>query len=506
MKSIKEILEETDFGYYIAENESEYLQQFFVDTRFWRQIVSGRYDIILGAKGSGKSAIYLSLIKKAEQLTAESNVIIVEAENPKGDAVFTLLNKATTNADYEGIDNEALMQGKMTGFWKLYMLTIMVSKLRSLNFKGQNFTAIESFFENVGLLPKTFSVNDVFNNVIHIIKKIFNPNSYKFPKIGFNIESNTITFEGIGINFEKYSGKDKEEGHCTPDELFDRLNSDLQKSKQNVWILLDRLDVAFIENKETEKKALKALFLTYTSMLRYEQIRCKIFLRDDIMLTVTYDGLREASHLEKMTNIVVDKNLLFSILMKRILANPQLAQRYNIDEAACREDETLQQNLFNSIFPATIQESGKEYPTFDWIIRNISDGNDAFTPREMIALFNLAKEEQIELLEMGKKIPDNRLFSEEAFKTAILGVSKRKFEGVLIAENPDMSAIMLLFKNGKAFVSKEDIEMMIKDGSTNSPENAEQIIRKLSDIGFLKKQNNKWWIPYLYQYELKITE
>jgi len=173
MNNIINLLEQLDFGSSVAENETQNLQNYFVNTRFWRQIANDRYDIVLGAKGSGKSALYLSLIGNAETFRTKQNIILVEAENPRGDTVFTLLNAATRTDKYENPNKEALIEEDVVEFWKLYFLTIMVAKLRTFRFKGKHFTVIESLLENVGLLPKTFSITDAFNNVLHAVKQIF---------------------------------------------------------------------------------------------------------------------------------------------------------------------------------------------------------------------------------------------------------------------------------------------------------------------------------------------
>ncbi len=57
MKNILHLLDSLDFGSSVAEEETKNLQKYFVDTRFWRNLSNDRYDIILGTKGSGKSAL-----------------------------------------------------------------------------------------------------------------------------------------------------------------------------------------------------------------------------------------------------------------------------------------------------------------------------------------------------------------------------------------------------------------------------------------------------------------
>jgi hypothetical protein len=500
-----DILEKLNFGSSVAEDETGYLQQYFVNTRFWRQVAEGRYDIVLGAKGSGKSAIYLSLINQSGAFLKDRNIVLVEAANPRGDTVFALLNTATRNNNYENPGKEALIEEDVVDFWKLYFLTIMVSKLRTINFKGKHYQVIESLLENAGLLPKTFSISDAFQNVLYAVRQIFSLQFFQ-PEVEVNPTTGTFTVKGK-INFEKYSGKDRKEGYNTTDELLDKIDQDLKAADNTVWLLLDRLDVAFIDDKEIERRALKSLFLVYNSLKRFENIQCKIFLRDDIMLKITYDGLREASHLEKMTNLLVDERVVFNILIRRLLNNAVLLEHYGVKESDYRDDIEQQRVLFNRIFPEHLPSEGKEVPAFNWIIEYISDGNDAFTPREMIQLMNEAREAQIELLELGHKLPDGKLFSAEAFQRAIRKVSKAKFERTLLAENPDMTENFLRFRNAQPIITADWLRENLKDINGNLFDYVDTYAIKLADIGFFKKiAKDQWKIPYLYQYALRIDQ
>ncbi len=502
MKDKIELLESLDFGSSVAEEETRNLQKYFVDTRFWRNLTNDRYDIILGSKGSGKSALYLSLINKREEF-AQRNIVIVEAENPRGDTVFALLNSATRTDKYENPNKEALINDDVVDFWKLYLLTVAIAQLTEVGFRGKHFLIIRALLESAGLLPKTFSLNGVFNNVLHFLKQVVSLQFFQ-PEMEVNPSTGSITVKGK-VTFEKYKAKDQEEGYNTLDELLEYLNKDLTGAEKTIWLLLDRLDVAFVDDKDLERRALKALFMVYNSLKRFDQIRCKIFLRDDIMMKITYDGLREASHLTRMINLSIDENTLFNILVKRLLNNPQIFELHGIKVEEYLADIELQKKLFRSVFPATIAENGKELDTFDWIISRISDGNSVYTPRELIHLLNETREQQIRLLEMGINPFEQQIFAQDALKLAIREVSKAKFERTLIAENPDLTNDFIRFRKARPNVSPDWIIANIKDREGQKIEDLDLYTTRLSDIGFLKRVGeNQWQVPYIYQYALGI--
>ena len=68
MSTRARILSKASFGNRIAEEEIDHLQSYFVETEQWRKVLSGDVDIVFGAKGSGKSALYSLLVAQKEQL------------------------------------------------------------------------------------------------------------------------------------------------------------------------------------------------------------------------------------------------------------------------------------------------------------------------------------------------------------------------------------------------------------------------------------------------------
>ena len=63
-----ELLKSISFGERVAEDEINELAKYFVETDQWGRMVKGEIDVVRGAKGAGKSAIY-SLLITQEALT-----------------------------------------------------------------------------------------------------------------------------------------------------------------------------------------------------------------------------------------------------------------------------------------------------------------------------------------------------------------------------------------------------------------------------------------------------
>ena len=84
----KHTLMNATFGSRVAEDETEGLHSYFVETEQWRKLLAGDVDIVFGSKGAGKSALYSLLVAQKETLRLGRRVVILAAENPRGTPAF----------------------------------------------------------------------------------------------------------------------------------------------------------------------------------------------------------------------------------------------------------------------------------------------------------------------------------------------------------------------------------------------------------------------------------
>jgi hypothetical protein len=349
------------------------------------------------------------------------------------------------------------------------------------------------------LLPSSgYSLDKIFNNVIHFLKQVATLDFFQ-PEAEFNPLTGTFSLKGK-ISFQEYSAVNNKEGFYTSDDLFEKLNEDLETADETIWFLLDRLDVAFIDSKELERRALKSLFLVYNSLKKYDNIRLKIFLRSDIMAKVSYDGLREASHLaNKMTTILIDNRLMFNILVRRVASNEKILIKYGFDEVKVLSDVQEQQRFLTFIFP----DKTEGVKTFDWLLENIKDANDSFTPREMISFLLKCRECQLELLDQGYPMPEVPLISPEAIQKAIRLMSNDKFNLTLIPENPDLTDKLLLFNRAPLKITAEWLKTTFPELETD--QSFINFVIGLSNTGFLMHIDNETFqVAPVYRYALGI--
>src|SRR5262249_39602778 len=155
----------------------------------------------------------------------------------------------------------------------------------------------------------------------------------------------------------------------------------------------------FTESEDLEANALRALFRVYAGFQRLERISLKIFLRSDVWERVTGRGFREASHVTKALTIAWTPGSLLQLIVRRMIQNDEIRMRYSVTSRA-QLSEIRQRHLFYGVCQMrNTGRDGRLLDTFEWILSLVRDGTGVAEPRELIHLFNTARDAQLRRLE-----------------------------------------------------------------------------------------------------------
>jgi len=484
----REILAGTDFGDRIAEEEAKHLADYFVETNQWKRMLSGEVDIAYGAKGSGKSAIFSLLLGYREQLAARG-IYTVPAENPRGTPVFGELVTAPPAKEEE-----------FRGLWKLYFLCLVGNFLRSLPDHSNPALQVVRKLEECRLLPPDGSLSGILRSVLQYVR-----NAVKADSIGVGVELNPATGVPSGVIGKitlREPGFDlREAGVTSVDDLLKQADSALQSEGRKVWVLLDRLDVAFAESADLESNALRALFRVYLDLVGLQAISIKIFLRTDIWSRIRYQGsqgFREASHIVRTTTIDWTNQSLLNLVVRRLVHNEVIRNEYKVDQSILA-DTAQQAKLFSRVFPPQAN--------LDWMLSRLRDGSRRAAPRELIHLLHYAREIQLNKLVLGGAEPEGEgLFRFESLRQALPEVSKVRFEQTLCAEYPQWHTHLARLRGE----SVEQSLISLAELWQETVEAATKIAENLVEIGFFEKKgsrkNPSFWVPYVYQPALEMKD
>lgn len=488
----RRVLDTLDFGKRIAEEEVGELSAYFVETTQWRKIWAGEIDVVYGTKGAGKSAIYTLLSARAEELRARG-VLVITAENPRGTPIFRdLVADAPASAS------------QFSALWKLYFLSLLAQALRDQGRQDDATKRVVRAVENAGLLPKEKSLKSVLRAALDYVRAISKIEAFEH---SVQIDAMGTSTFAHRIMIREPSSAEKGLGYESVDTLLQLANAAYEACDTHVWLLLDRLDVAFADSLALEQNALQALFHVYLDFQAYDHIFVKIFLRSDIWQRITTRGFREASHITRSLTITWDDDALLNLVVRRSLRNPALRELYGVDDGEGILGAQKQLQLFYRIFPEKVDRGAKSPKTLDWILSRTCDGSGRTAPRELIHLLSSIRDTQLRLLEVGGEEPEgDALFDRTAIRKALPDVSQVRLEQTLYAEYPDLKVWIEKLEREK---TQQTLETLAKIWGIR-PARALTVANQLTEIGFFERRGAKdapvFWAPFLYRDALAMVQ
>lgn len=476
------------FGERVAENEAERLAEYFVKTEQWNSLVSGKVDVIFGAKGAGKSALYTLLMDEQRQLE-KRNIILISAEKPAGQTVFSDITSEPPTAENEFVS-----------LWKIYICQLIVNWLMENDACDGDAENVAMHLIDAGLIEDDNTLRKLVNRAKAFAKRLTSLDSVE----------GGVTAEGGAtgkITFREPSQENQKSGYRSVDELISYLSKHLQKIEKSLWILCDRLDVAFDDSFDLEKNALRALFKVYRDIEEYSSINLKVFLRDDIWKRITNEGFREASHITRVTTINwTDKNLM-NLIVSRALRNGAIVEKYEVHPESVLSDYDQQLSLFYRMFPEQVDVGEKQSDTFNWIKSRIRDGLNNVAPRELIHYYNESISQEIEEQEVGNdSVEPPNIVSRQAIKNATYEVSKVRTEQTIFAEHAPLKKYIIALHGNKA---EHNLESLSEAWGTERSE-SEKISSQLAEIGFFESRAARiegvYKMPFMYRFYLEVSQ
>lgn len=454
--SKEELLELLEFGSVDSESE-ENLDNKFIKTRDFNDFLNPQKALILGAKGSGKSALFQMFSKyenKARELAQleRSEMLIVTGTG------FNDIKELQTD------DFNKLLKQEEADFdriWELYIATKIAIKLgKEGYYTGEN---LMEFYKQARLI-EDFRVLPILRQLWGMV-------------IGTPTQGIDIEVKGVKIKIGgKYS--------IDTQDMLTEINDTLDNENMDCWILFDKIDELFSNDYQKRKLCIESLFRTYLNFInRFPRIKFKIFLRNDIWSTLEFVNKSHIS--DKCVELSWNENNLLEMLIKRILNNDKVLE-YVINETGLDKEELLLsinlETVFYTIFAKQVYKGKREATVISWLLARITDGLGGKYPREFINFANYSKEEQ-----KNEKFDDNCLISGNAIRKAFGKVSVTKCDTYL-SEFPQLRNHFERFGGrDTARYTREEIGKLMSGLELKG----DDMIRALYETGMLEAQHGR---------------
>lgn len=477
----RDALQLISFGTSVAEFDED-LENYFVETETFRNVIGDNGDIVAGDKGTGKTAIYRILKRNYRAYPMLEEVEIVDAFNPTGDPVFQRL---TYGPD--------LGEDQYRTFWKAYIFSLVGNWL--LDIYEPTYTeelkSLKDTLDYLGLSATDVTPETIFGNLHSLVRRLTRPESVQ---IGMTVTETGMPVVTPAVQF----GEDKVEGEEIYNGDYLRvLNRAIDSVDLKAWVLFDRLDEAFSGRPEIEVPALRALMRTYLDLANLDNIRLKLFIRKDLFRKITAGGFVNLTHINaRRIDIVWDDEDLIDMVVRRALLNDSFkAQISNPDD---------NDTVFSALLPEQIDVGERKPNTKTWIMGRIRDGNNNRPPRNLIDLLNKAKDSQNRREQRDEREIDPSVgpfIEADSVKRAIIQLSEQRVQDTLLAEAGELADVISAFRDGKSEHNKDTLQQTI---GTETP--LETTIRSLVDIGFLEEFGQNYKVPMLYRDGLRIKQ
>lgn len=419
------------------------------------------------------------------------------AERPRGSPVFKDL-----------VSDPPISEAEFVALWKLYIAVITAQALERAGVDNVQSRELISHLGKAKLWESGASLSSMLTDAFDYVKQLFRRGPQALEGT-LNVDPVTGMPTGVTgkIVFSEPNSDQRREGLVSVDSLL-RLANKALDGNFKLWILLDRLDVAFTDHVDLEKNALRALFRAYLDGFDLDNISLKIFLRTDIWERITDEGFREASHITRHVTIQWNADSLLNLLVRRVLHNEALCAYLSVDRDQVLSSAEQQKETYYRIFPRQVDVGPNKPHSFDWMLTRTSDGTRNNVPRELIHLLNEMRSVQVKKMELGEVAPDSELlFTRGAFKEALPEVSRHRLQQTLLAEYPKQKPLIDALRKAKTEHTPDSLAALWHV----TPQEARLCAEGLREIGLFELRGPanaapRYWVPFLYRDALDLVQ
>ena len=505
MTDPQQVLTQLNFGRVDGETDTRF-HECFIGTEMLRQVMLPQHSLVVGNKGSGKSAICRLLVDDFQR---------VKPLLPRG------YNEIFCIPAY-GIQNEENLPGielrefkpetvdDFRNFWLVYLglkvsSTLLKNDLMVLlmeHSKNQRVRDSWKMLRNLLLDVGLFKENNLlykFQHKMHRIKL-----SGKRPHYGRN-----------GGN--EFAANFKQETGISIVAMLEAIDTILRETNCLAWIMLDKLDLLFVDDIQKLRASITGLvqlLVQYGNELK--NIHFKIFLRNDIYRQL---HIVNKSHLVTYT---VDMKwrgpLLLKLLVSRAVVDPhvkqyceeRLGEKVDVADVIIGSDEFTEKIFYTIFEPRNNGDANiTELTTHQYVLKRLVDGTGSSFPRELIHLGNRAVEKQREINRIQGSHTSARLINFKALREAFASISQYRCDTYLYSEFPHLAKHFDVFRGSESPVfHREELYMLFEPLNPKGDE----AIRAVFDAGLITPLGNnvdscrKFSVPLLYRPGLGITE
>jgi cellulose biosynthesis protein BcsQ len=466
-----EILKSLKFPALNAAEPKQNLNDLFQRTANFEKFLDESTCLIKGRKGTGKTALYLLLLKYEDIAKKMANGRLEKVILFSGHGNFN--DVRPTRNEFQVIDQMLTDDGgTWEAFWRAYLL-LKIYQNKSLKVA----MALKK--------PKFQSLQEILINLPN--NQWQSAHTQSLIQLSTNNQLRLIVPDALDIINEKQQGQDK-----------------------SLWFLYDDLDEDFPEKDGVRQKALTGLFqlVQACDARRLKAIRFKIFLREDIWTRLNFDN---KSHFNGRDLMLEWSRIDFLRLSLRqamqSLEFKNLVDRSapidNIDNAT----EELLSNALELLWGKRRRMGDRAKYVSRWVYERLTDSDGTTFPRSLSALLQGAKEQEL-TYEKNTSIqsPADRLLRAKSLEIGLEKASEERCDAIR-QEYPDLSEFFDSLEGLTFLPTRDELEEKWRTSTMQVIPRFEEFLNFLAEIGVakLREKEQRYAFAEIYVYGFKMS-
>jgi hypothetical protein len=433
------------FGAEEAERD-ELLDKSFVRRPSTEAILGQRRSIIVGDRGSGKSAIFRKMAAGAPAVGGRPGVEVYPVTST-GDLLHRVADKDAW------LDTDALRAAWLVVVASLVASTVPASAPKKLR---RNAADLRAAF---GMPTETAS----------LVRRALRA-------VGALAGGTTLTFAVGPVNLEAKlpsgSGGRPSKASVDIESFLREADGLLSESARRVVVMFDRIDETFKYDRAKQEAVVQALLQAEARMSLFECIGLIVFLRTDLF--ELYDIQEKTKLVSRTLTLDWSEEEWLQVLVRRVLANEpfdRLAERLRVPDGTIEPRAALE-----VLFPPEIEGQ----PVDRWLIDSLRNGNGDVSPRLAVLLLHLARELSPSPENIVSTLP---LFSAETAGRAMTRLSDLSFMEIINDFKVAPSFVQNCRASKRDSFALHEVEKLFDEAEGKISEQ----VRLLERLGFLER-------------------
>jgi hypothetical protein len=435
---------ELSFGSEEAERD-ELLEQTYVRRPSLGVILKQQRSIVIGDRGSGKSAIFRQLASRMFDLNDRPPIEVRPVANSAD-----LLNRIVDK--HAGLNAETLRAA-----WMVVVASVVASAIPPSAPKQvrRAASALRAAFAPPG------KKEVLWRRLLRGAVRPFAGTKLKLAVGPINLEVQLPS--GIGTTSK-----------ATVDvsSFLEEADNILSRLPLRVIVMFDRIDETFKYDRTKQEALIQALLQAESRISLLRSIGLVVFLRTDLF--ELYDIQEKTKLVSRTLTLDWSEEEWLQLLVNRVFANPTLQTLAETVHATAAPFEL--RAALEALFPRQIEDQ----PIERWLIDSVRNGNGDVSPRLAVLLLHLTRDASPRAGDLVSTLP---LFSAEAVTSAMTRLSELSY-----------SEVVTDFKVATAFVQNcrvrkrdsfalSDVEALFDESEGTISEQ----VRLLERLGFLER-------------------